>query len=239
MTIIESLTHLTDAKLILNDEIEDPELRRRWREDLGHGISQISITRRDFYARFTDRSHGFDELPAVAPGGPDTFCINLRTLSTHLRHLHLEQARISAALFWPGADEKKQASVPSWPHLETLLIQLEPVDSYGRFYADPTPEEVAYNASHNELRPWDPIEHREDDTGFAAKLELYENHVNGGKRKDGRLRWSWYITPAMRLADDLLEAWGLQWDEVEIWEEEGDREEDNGLWTAEALIPWR
>lgn len=34
MTIIESLTHLTDAKLILNDEIEDPELRRRWREGI-------------------------------------------------------------------------------------------------------------------------------------------------------------------------------------------------------------
>lgn len=149
MTIVESLTHLTNAKLILNDEIEDPELRRRWREgillnsfppektthfsllDLGHGISQISITCRNFYARFTDRSHGFEEPPAVAPGGPDTFCINLRTLSTHLRHLHLEQARISAALFWPGADEKNQASLPSWPHLETLLIQLEPVDSYG------------------------------------------------------------------------------------------------------------
>ncbi|KAF4536482.1 uncharacterized protein LTHEOB_2243 [Lasiodiplodia theobromae] len=157
MTIVESLTHLTNAKLILNDDIEDPKLRRRWREDLGHGISQISITCRDFYARLTDRSHGFEEQPAVAPGGPDTFCINLRTLSTHLRHLHLEQARISAALFWPGADEKNQASLPSWPHLETLLIQLEPVDSFGRFYADPTPEEVACNASHNELRPWDPI----------------------------------------------------------------------------------
>lgn len=133
---------------------------------------------------------------------------------------------------------------------------------------------MACNASHNELRLWDPIENvcravprpehslypllavagraaqrmprltqltiqREDDTGFAAKLELYENHVHGGKRKDGRLRWSWYITPAMRLADDVLEAWGLQWNEVEIWEEEGDREEDNGSWTAEALMPWR
>lgn len=82
------------------------------------------------------------------------------------------------------------------------------------------------------------IEH-EDAPGFTVSLDLYENRVDGGKKKDGRLKWSWYITPAVRLADDVLEAWGLRWDEVEIWEEEGDGEGKNGSWTAEALIPWR
>ncbi|KAF4535217.1 uncharacterized protein LTHEOB_12698 [Lasiodiplodia theobromae] len=90
---------------------------------------------------------GLGEQPAVTPGSPDILCIAIRNLSMYLRDLRLEDLRVSPELFWPTVEQQRQQ--PLWPHLETLYLNFEPVDSYGRFYADPIPEELAYNATQN------------------------------------------------------------------------------------------
>lgn len=67
--------------------------------------------------------------------GLDDFSIAFRTLSTTLRELHLEDVRISSALFWPVAEEKVDTKYLYWPNLEVLkVLEAPPYTADGMFF---------------------------------------------------------------------------------------------------------
>ncbi|KAK0638109.1 hypothetical protein DIS24_g10146 [Lasiodiplodia hormozganensis] len=267
-----SMKSLTRADLRFDNTIEDPEQRRQYRKDLGTCISQLPASCLELNAVFADVSHGFDEHPAVTPHTPDTLCIGIRDLSTRLRHLSLDAVRVSPAIFWPAdVEQQQQQQPPSWPQLEVLELILEPVDSYGTFYADPTPSEIAYNAAnHTPARPIESITRlvprperglhqlvtaagraafrggggmprlRElrvelpDKCGLAVELFFGQDW-----KGEGNFRLEWTSRPPVPWTDEIVEAWGIEWNMCEIDSEEADEDGDGGYWNLETMVPWR
>jgi hypothetical protein len=67
--------------------------------------------------------------------GLDDFSIAFRNLSMRLRELHLEDVRISSALFWPVAEEKVDTKSLYWPNLEVLkILEAPPYTADGMFF---------------------------------------------------------------------------------------------------------
>lgn len=76
--------------------------------------------------------------------------------------------------------------------------------------------------------------------GNCLLCEGGRQFLKAGERNE--FRFSWYINPPARLGDEVVEAWGLRWGEVEVREGrgvEGKMGEEEGWWSAAAVVPWR
>ncbi|KAL1639593.1 hypothetical protein SLS58_007793 [Diplodia intermedia] len=268
MHLAASIDGLTTTRLIFDDDIKDLELLRRYREDLGRCISQTPTSCTDFSADFGYYSSGFDEMPAVAPSTPDTLCIQLRSLSMCLRHLNLEHLRVSPALFWPTTDEQlgdgtAAAFVPSWPNLESITLILAPLDSYGHFYADPSPEELESQLEAREIfqMPSEVLDRQvpRPERGLHQLIVAAGQAVRSGMP---RLQWlrmeqdnvgpymnfsvarhptrgdpfhlDWHSEPPVPLTEEVLRTWGLEWEACrEYW----DKDDPPGWYKLSAVLP--
>ncbi|KAK0644896.1 hypothetical protein DIS24_g8452 [Lasiodiplodia hormozganensis] len=196
------------------------------------------------------------------PGSPDILCIGIRNLSMHLRDLSLSGLSASPELFWPTVEQQQPQSAsaptspPSWPHLETLYLKLEPLDSYGRFYAaQNTPVESTKRALQRPMRGLHQLiaaAGRAVSQGGMPRLQMMLLEIedprlqvmlnlDGDERGDFRLEW--LSQPPVEWTDEVLDAWGLDWRMCEVEEERWVMEEGKvaeAYWSFAAnLVPWR
>ncbi|KAL1615545.1 hypothetical protein SLS54_008950 [Diplodia seriata] len=242
MHLAASIDGLTTTALRFEDDIEDVELQRRYREDLGRCISQTPTSCTDFSADLGYFTSGFDWMSAIAPSTADMLCIQLRSLSMCLRHLNLNYLRVSPALFWPTTDEQlgdgtAAAFAPSWPNLETFTVIFAPLDSYDKPVA-PRPERGLQQlmvAAGQAVRSGMPRLQRlyMEDHPVDSDVELT---LARHPRRGAPFHLDWHSEPPVPLTEEVLRAWGL---EREACREHWGKDDYSDWYTLYAVVPWR
>ncbi|ODM15501.1 hypothetical protein SI65_09104 [Aspergillus cristatus] len=81
-----------------------------------------------------------DAANYLSPNGLDEFSSTFRTFSMQLREVHLENARVSSAFFWPETEEDIDKMTLYWPNLEILkILEVPPYTPDGKWILDNDP----------------------------------------------------------------------------------------------------
>ncbi|KAL1615544.1 hypothetical protein SLS54_008949 [Diplodia seriata] len=160
-------------------------------------------------------------------------------------------------------------SPPSWPHLEILEVVFEQQDSYGLFHADHTVDELTnyttlpardrmiLSLTRSIPRPERGLYQLFAAAGRAVRLggmprleRLHmELHAIGQDVKFffGRKDWDvdeefeidWKSIPSVEWTDEVLEAWGLAWEDCRVTRSDGNSWDRRNYLKLEADVPWR